>query len=107
MLIISLSRFGSSGRLQIWEFYLLGTFCILLERWVILEIFCLRLDFIKNKFVAVAWWHRGRGGSVVLRDDFTHFWPLSLKDGRYKERSEEDQGERLDLYVIFPYKPEY
>lgn len=67
MLIISLSRLGSSGRLRIWEFCLLGTFCILLQRWIILEMFCLRLDCIKKKkFVAIAWWHRERGGFLVL-----------------------------------------
>lgn len=53
--------------------------------------FCLRLDFIKNKFAAVASWHRERGGCVVLRDDFTHFWPLSLERGKRKERPEEEQ----------------
>lgn len=69
--------------------------------------FCLRLDCIKKKFVVVAWWHSERGGFVVLMDDLIHSWSLGLKGGKHEVRSAEEQRERLDLYLVFPYKLEY
>lgn len=44
----------------------------------------------KKKFVVIAWWHRERGGFLVLRNDFIHSWTFSFKDGKCKESSGEE-----------------